>query len=230
MAYVESLLAEGEILLRSQRQHPLALLKRSLGALVGILVALVLVAGAVVLDGGVGSLLGLLAAAVALVAVVAFGWAYLRWSSDLDILTSRRVIQVEGVMNKAVLDSALEQINDALLTQTWVGRLLGYGTLEVLTASEAGISTMTYLRDPAGFKRAMVEAKEALARERLAGLSAGPATPMPSGALEGSGRPADGASPSPTAARLLELEDLRRRGLISDDEYWDKRREILSGL
>jgi hypothetical protein len=33
-----------------------------------------------------------------------------------------------------------------------------------------------------------------------------------------------------TEGRLIELDALRKRGLLSDEEYADKRREILGGL
>ena len=39
-------------------------------------------------------------------------------------------------------DSSLEKINDAVLEQSFFGRMLGYGDLDVLTASEIGVDAM----------------------------------------------------------------------------------------
>ena len=33
-------------------------------------------------------------------------------------------------------DSSLEKINDAHLTQSWIGRIFGYGHLDIMTASD----------------------------------------------------------------------------------------------
>ena len=56
-------------------------------------------------------------------------------------------------------DSSLEKINDAVLTQSIFGRMFGFGDLDVLTASEAGIERFRMIIDPIGFKRAMLDAK-----------------------------------------------------------------------
>ncbi len=75
------------------------------------------------------------------------------------MLTNRRVVQVEGVVNKRATDSSLEKINDAVLTQSIFGRMFGFGDLDVLTAAEAGIERFRMIIDPIGFKRAMLDAK-----------------------------------------------------------------------
>jgi hypothetical protein len=69
------------------------------------------------------------------------------------------VIEVQGVVNKRSTDSSLEKINDAILTQSIFGRMLGFGDLEVLTASEAGIERFKMIVNPILFKKAMMDAK-----------------------------------------------------------------------
>jgi uncharacterized membrane protein YdbT with pleckstrin-like domain len=54
-----------------------------------------------------------------------------RWRSEAYLVTNRRVIKVIGVINKHSADSALEMINDAVLDQSLLGRLLGYGDLGI---------------------------------------------------------------------------------------------------
>ncbi len=88
-------------------------------------------------------------------------------------------------------DSGLEKINDAHLTQSWLGRIFDYGTLDILTAADesAGIQDYAMLADPIKFKIAMLNQKERLERPDLAppprmqGSSAMPsmqrAEPMP---------------------------------------------------
>jgi hypothetical protein len=86
-------------------------------------------------------------------------WATLRYLNTEFVLTNRRVVQVEGVVNKRATDSSLEKINDAVLSQSIFGRVFGFGDLDVLTAAEAGIERFRMIIDPIGFKRAMLDAK-----------------------------------------------------------------------
>ena len=75
------------------------------------------------------------------------------------MLTNRRVIQVEGVLNRNATDSSLEKINDAVLSQSVFGRMFDFGDLTVLTASESGIEKMRMLRSPVVYKKKMLDAK-----------------------------------------------------------------------
>ena len=86
-------------------------------------------------------------------------WTALRYINQEYVLTNRRVIQVEGVLNRNSTDSSLEKINDAVLSQSIFGRMFDFGDLTVLTASESGIDKMQMLRKPIVFKKAMLDAK-----------------------------------------------------------------------
>ena len=86
-------------------------------------------------------------------------WTALRYINQEYVLTNRRVIQVEGVLNRNSTDSSLEKINDAVLSQSVFGRMFDFGDLTVLTASESGIDKMKMLRKPIVFKKAMLDAK-----------------------------------------------------------------------
>ena len=52
-------------------------------------------------------------------------WA---WRNQEYLITTRRVIKSEGIFNKQMGDSSLEKVNDARLTQSWLGRIFDYGT------------------------------------------------------------------------------------------------------
>ena len=89
---------------------------------------------------------------------------YLRWNNEQYIVTDQRVIQIRGVLNKEVIDSSLDKINDVELRQSWLGRIFNYGTIEILTASDVGINEMRRIAQPLEFKRAMLDAKHHFAR------------------------------------------------------------------
>src|SRR5262245_293611 len=84
------------------------------------------------------------------------------WKNRQYVVTNWRVIQVSGVFNKVVSDSSLEKVNDVKLEQSFLGRLLGYGSIEILTASELGVSKFNKIGRPIRLKTAMLNAKENL--------------------------------------------------------------------
>ena len=145
------------------RQHWLVLFGR-------LLWPLFLCATAVVVVTGI-SLYGLpdrpevnYAYAIALLPLASAFWHYLVWYNQSFVMTNRRVIHMVGVFEKQVSDSLLEKLNDIKTDQTLLGRIFGYGDIEILTASEAGISNLRHIAQPLEFKRAMLDGKEDLDR------------------------------------------------------------------
>ena len=132
------------------------------------------------------------------------------WFNAYDILTNRRLIQVRGVLSKHVSETSLEKINDVNLFQTTFGRMLGYGNLTVMTASEAGISYLWYLPDPLDFKKAMMDAKEVLGGSN--GRASAPSTTTGSDSITN---------------RLAKLDALYQQNLITEQEYQARRSRIL---
>ncbi|MDB5080805.1 MAG: hypothetical protein JWP00_2729 [Chloroflexi bacterium] len=93
------------------------------------------------------------------ISFIAFGISYLVWQAEQYIITNERVIQVEGIINKKEFTTALEKINDIQTNQSLFGRMLGYGTVELLTGSDSGINRLEFLDKPFEFKKIMLNAK-----------------------------------------------------------------------
>ena len=94
--------------------------------------------------------------------LVWIGIVYLTWRAEEYIITTRRVLKVEGLLDKKSGDSSLDKINDAVLKQGLLARMLHYGDLEVLTANEEGIDRYQMLANVVEFKKAMLNAKNYL--------------------------------------------------------------------
>ncbi len=95
------------------------------------------------------------------IAVVAIRWWW--WRTQEFIVTNYRLVLAWGVINKSASDSSLEKINDAQLEISWLGRLLDYGRLEVLTAAPIqGADMLNRLNHAKEFKKAMMTAKHDL--------------------------------------------------------------------
>ena len=50
-------------------------------------------------------------------------------------------------------------ISDMVVGHPWVGRIVGYGEIDLLTAPEAGTNKIRFLPHPDGFKKALLDAK-----------------------------------------------------------------------
>jgi hypothetical protein len=159
MSYADSLLSTGERITHRVRQHWFVLLWGARIPIAAIIAALLIVVLSQNVTGTARDLLSLLTAVLFIGGLAFLAWGTLRYLNTEFVLTNRRVVQVEGVINKRATDSSLEKINDAVLTQSIFGRMFGFGDLDVLTAAEAGIERFRMLIDPIGFKRAMLDAK-----------------------------------------------------------------------
>jgi hypothetical protein len=250
--YADKLLADGERVRMRGRQHFLATLIEGRLAWAIFIAAVVLVVLVTQLAPDTPPLvrdafswlgLGLL--------LIGLGWliyVYSQWFNQDYLITNRRVMKVEGVLKKRSADSSLEKINDAVLEQSVIGRMLGYGDLDILTANEQSVDRYRMLSQAQTFKRTMLEQKHALEQEGFQipapPLRAAPQmTPATEGAL------AMGASPGtepvpipgPASARrelstdeitgaLADLADLRDRGAISPEDYEAKKQDLLARL
>ena len=161
--YLKKVLGDDERILFAVRQHPLFFL-RHISWSITFTICII----AVVLWAQLGLAPGnpMMAAGYALLVVplAVIWWAYLVWKNHAFIVTGRRVIQINGVLSKEVVDSLLEKINDVKTDQSLIGQWFDYGDVEILTANEVGNNNFHQISSPLKFKRAMMEAKEALGR------------------------------------------------------------------
>jgi hypothetical protein len=243
MPYIDGKLASGERVLRREHQHWFVLVADARYGILAIVAAILLLIlrGAARTTGQFDTLIGYVVLALVIGGLAYLGWQILRWMNEEFVVTTRRVLQLEGVLNKRVLDSSLEKINDAVLTQSLFGRIFGFGDLDILTASETGISRLRMLKDADDFKRAMLEAKHELELE-LSGARPLPASSGPSSGPAPAPSSASSAPPPSEPARrtemtpdeltrtLASLADLRDRGAISPEEYEAKKADILRRL
>ncbi len=215
MGYAEKNLAAGETIL--YRAHYHWIIYRF--SIIVLILAVALGAAALYAKQAqageeVGRPLGWVAAGFVVIALLAFLWRRFRSSLDEFVVTNRRVIRRVGLWAREIQQAPLEKIQDITIEQGNIGRMLGYGTVILETASEKGMLTFPYLTSPESF------------RNHVWGQA--PAEASVPGSAPGSA-PA-GAAFSTARARLEELENLRQRGLVSPEEYDAKRKDILSNL
>ncbi len=166
MAYIDDKLGRGEKVIYVGHQHPIVLIQAAIKWFGLFLIALI-AAFFIGLQwkptepwqNTAKTVLVIALSIVALISFVRMFWDYLVWTNDEFIITNERVIKLRGVINKALDDSSLEKVNDVEMRQTAFGRMLGYGTVRIVTGNESGANTFDYLGNPNEFKRAMLDAK-----------------------------------------------------------------------
>lgn len=155
----------------------------------------------------------------------------LDWLNERYIITNRRVMEVRGTINKHVRDSALEKVNDVDLTQSVIGRMLAYGTVQIITGSDIGVNKFHRISRPLRFKRAMLNAKEQLyvvtpkAQRDEPTLPESPGEDV--GETEGEPAPISGDE---IPDLIVELAELHEKGIISEEEFQAKKTELLDRL
>ena len=205
--YLENLLGEHERILLTARQHWFILASSILFEIVVILVVF----------GGTITAAFFSPAQVVWIAIVGFLLLLiplasmihdiLVWSHHQYIVTNYRVLQVSGIINKNVIDSSLEKVNDVKMTQSVIGRIFDYGDVEILTASELGVNAFKRIEDPVHFKTAMLNAKGSLERSQYQVQALPDITGM-----------------------ISQLDTLRKQGVVSEEEFQAKKTELLSKL
>jgi uncharacterized membrane protein YdbT with pleckstrin-like domain len=221
MSYAESLLAKNEQILYRGRQHWLAPLSDARNALLILLAGIVLaLIERQIIGWSLRSFAGLVDLILIVVALVWIAIIYFSWRAEEYIITSRRVLKVEGLLDKKSGDSSLDKINDAVLKQGILARIFHYGDLEILTANEEAIDRYQMLDHVVDFKKAMLDAKNSLED----GYRGSAATPAPPAA------PSRAAATEDVTGTLAKLADLRDKGAITPAEYEQKKAELLGRI
>jgi uncharacterized membrane protein YdbT with pleckstrin-like domain len=203
--YLKQVLGTQEIVIMVTRQHWFILL----GSIIPeILIVVVLVLGIIALSAF--NPLAFLGLIVLIIPCISLTRDYLIWNNKRYIVTNRRIIHTFGVFNKNIIDSSLEKVNDVKMAQSVMGRLLNFGTIEILTASELGVNKFFHISNPIHFKTAMLDAKENISSDDEIVVHGGKKEDIP-GVIE-------------------KLGQLRDKGILSEQEFQTKKDDLLAKL
>lgn len=161
---------------------------------------------------GGSALVSLLAAALIVVVLVWFVARYVVWTTTNFVLTSDRLINRAGVFSREGIEIPLERINTVFFRQNLFERMIGSGNLVVESAGEMGRQQFAHVRQPLDVQNeiySQMEDNENRKFDRAAG--------------------GGGAGPS-IPAQIEQLDGLRQRGIISNDEFNRKKAELLDRM
>jgi uncharacterized membrane protein YdbT with pleckstrin-like domain len=241
MGYTESLLASNEAIVYRTKQHWMAPIFGTVAGVLVLLGGVALFVLQLVLElwdfletiAFWGSLL------LIVVGVAMVGYSYIQWWVEDYVVTNQKVVKVAGLLTKRTSGAALEKINDVILEQGPLGRMLGYGTLKVSTASDTTDLVFETMRKPAEFRRMMLDQKmefeQADARHIAAAVRETAAQqPAPQAVTQPVAAPPPPMPPAPAEPsaeeKLRSLAKLRDDGILTPEEFEVKKAALLDQL
>jgi uncharacterized membrane protein YdbT with pleckstrin-like domain len=93
--------------------------------------------------------LSLAAAAIALLWLIV---VWIRWQSIAYTLTDQRIMLTSGVFSRSEKFIPIDRVQDCTTRQSLVGRMLGYGRVEVDAAGAQGAEILLHLPHPGAFR------------------------------------------------------------------------------
>jgi membrane protein YdbS with pleckstrin-like domain len=167
---------------------------------------------------------------------------FVRWRSYTIALTSTRILVRQGIFGRDTVQLRLQRITEVNISQTLIERVLGVGRIIIDVQGEDDSLILEYVGKPAVVQRVINSQineivgggrREAVPEDML------PSSEQDTPPFGVEVQPA--ASPPPAEAsarvdrfeirdRLIELDDLRRRGIISEEEFAAKKSELLNRI
>jgi uncharacterized membrane protein YdbT with pleckstrin-like domain len=204
VTFPRKLLNEGEDVVLDLQPHWWLFVK-PIAAVAGAL-ALTL-AAAYTIDHDIPTYLGVALVVYALARLLV---RYLQWANTDFVLTTDRIVHRTGVLAKAGREIPLDRVNDIAVRQSLFERLIGAGDLMIESGGERGQQHFTDIRKPFLVQNVIyreIERAQARAAERMAGTRE-PSIPE----------------------QIEKLDELRRRGIITQAEFEAKKAQLLDRL
>jgi uncharacterized membrane protein YdbT with pleckstrin-like domain len=175
-----SKLLPGENLVLKDHPHWITLIKSVI--VPAVLVVLVAVADFTILfpqENGSGLYVPRLRTFLSLgVIALALLWlivVWIRWRSITYTLTDQRITIEGGVFSRAEKIIPIDRVQDCTTRQSILGRILGYGRVEVDAAGSQGAEVLDHLPNPGQFRDQVFMQSE----RRRGGQPAAPGAPVP---------------------------------------------------
>jgi uncharacterized membrane protein YdbT with pleckstrin-like domain len=143
-----------------------------------------------------------------------FGIRYAKWTTTNFVVTNDRVIHRVGVIAKKGIEIPLDRINTVFFNQSVFERLLGAGDLGIESAGERGAETFNDVRKPAVVQNEIYRQMEANSNRMYGGRGQAPTQQAGLSIPE----------------QIEKLDELRRRGVISEQEFASKKADLLNRM
>jgi uncharacterized membrane protein YdbT with pleckstrin-like domain len=167
MSYITKSLVPGETLLFETRHHWIVLLGPLLLSLILGVPGVALLIDAVAAKNGHGDIpslesslgpggMTMLGAVLVLIAVIVFAWGAAKRNATEMAVTNRRVLIKTGMASRRTLDLMLNKVESIGVTETFMGRIFGYGSV-VIHGTGGTPESFVMIAHPQQFRQSVQE-------------------------------------------------------------------------
>ena len=171
----------------------------------------------------IGSILGIVIGSygilVVLVLVGYFIYKIIQRNNNLWAVTNLRVIDEYGVFSNNTKESPLDKINNVSYGQSFVGKIFGYGNVQIQTAAEIGSTTYFTIENPKELKDTITHMQGEYRQNQIKEQANELANAIIAGQQN---------IKTDVAAELEKLHELKQKGILTDEEYNNRKTKILN--
>lgn len=206
MTHPRNLLKDGEELVLDLRPHWWYFVRET------VALGMALLVGILALALGWHDVIKVMAGVAILVTLAWATYSYLQWSRTHLVLTTDRLIYRSGVLTRTGIEIPLERINTVFFRQTLLERTIGSGDLTIESAGEMGRQEFSNIRRPLNVQNEIYHQMENNETRKFSKIvqpaAAGPSIPE----------------------QIAQLDELRQKGILSDEEFHRKKDELLGRM
>ena len=202
MGFPQKLLNDGEDVIVDLRPH-WSTLARPVAAVVATAVATIVLSFVV-------NWLGYAGAVLTAAALIWFISRYLRRATTDFVVTTDRLVYRSGIIAKQGKEIPLERVNDISYTQSVFERIIGTGDLSIESAGARSRETFSHIPRPSQVQNEIYRQMEAAAARHADRMAGRRELSVPE--------------------QLDKLDELRQRGVITQDEFDAKKRQLLDRM
>lgn len=152
---------------------------------------------------------------VMLVFAVYTGYKLIERSRNIWAVTNMRVIDEEGVFSSDTKESPLDKINNVSYSQSFWGKIFGYGNVDIQTAAEIGETTYKDVEKPGMLKDAITTMQEEYKKTQMKRQAKEFADAI------------GNSSDNDVGTELEKLNQLREKGVITEEEFLAGKKKLL---
>jgi len=170
--------------------------------------------GAIILGfvlGGYGFLL-------VLAAILFITYKMVERNNNIWVVTNLRVIDEFGVFSNNSKESPLDKINNVTYQQSFWGKIFGFGSVQIQTAAEIGSTSYSMVAGPSKLKDSISQMQEQYKDLQIRKQASQLAGAMAASQMN---------NRTDVPGELERLYDLKQRGIITEEEFINRKAKIL---
>jgi len=156
---------------------------------------------------------------ITLVAAIYFIYKIVERNNNIWAVTNLRVVDEYGVFSNNSKESPLDKINNVSYQQSFWGKIFGFGNVQIQTAAEIGSTTYSFVQYPKELKDSITHMQEEYKGYQIKKQATELANAMIAGQRN---------NKIDVPAELEKLYDLKQRGIITEEEFNNRKAKILN--